>query len=1302
MCKRLLTLFIFICLGGMMQAKAQQLNYQAIARNANGVALTFRDVGIRLSIRDKSQTGSILYSETRNVRTNQFGLFTVVIGSPGASNTLGSMASINWISGNKYLQVEIDPEGGNNYFQAGTSQLQAVPYALFANAAYPVGPAGGDLLGSNYPNPIIAPLAVTAPKIGNQAVTTQKIADLNITTIKLADQSVNNAKIQDNTISNVKLVNSKITLNGLTLNLGETQDFAIGNYGNDVNIISAEKTHTFNFPDASITNRGLITPNTQTIGGNKIFKNNITANSFIKSGGIASQFLKADGSVDNNTYLTSNQPITVTTTGDVTGVSNSNGTAPVLPLTLATVNNTVGTFGDNISIPSFTVNNKGLVTNVTVNSIPTATANTSGLLTVGDWNSFNNKQNAIPLGKSSQYFRGDLTLGNFTNDVRNQLSAGTNITYANGNIGLTNNSVTINALPLVLGGSQNFATGNNGNDFNISSSGSVHSFNIPTASATNRGLLSPGDFSNFTTAFNSRIIGLTTNGSSGSATLIGNSLNIPNYTLSGLGGEPSITSGTTAQYWRGDKTWQTLNTTIVPEGTQQYFTQARARTALSLSTVGNNGAASYDNTSGTFNIPNYTLSGLGGEPSITSGTTAQYWRGDKTWQTLTSDVTAEGSTNLFFTPSRSRTALSLNTTGNNGAATYDNTTGTFNIPNYTLSGLGGEPSITSGSTAQYWRGDKTWQTLNTTIVPEGTQQYFTQARSRTALSLSTVGNNGAASYDNTSGTFNIPNYTLSGLGGEPSITFGTTTQYWRGDKTWQTLTSDAVGEGSTNLYFTNNRAQNAITLSTNNTSGAATYSGGILNIPNYTIAGLGGEPSITAGSATQYWRGDKTWQILNTTNVTEGTNEYFTQARARAAISLTTNGSSGLSIYNNSTGILNIPAYTFDGLSPMTSTGDIIYRNASGNAVALSAGTNGQVLTLASGIPSWASYAGWTTTGNSGLVNGTNFIGTNDFAALRFRVNGIWAGEMNPITTNTSYGYESGLNNSANTNTANNTSVGFRSLKLTTINGVDNTAVGQGALETNIDGDNNTAIGQGALNLNTGTSNTAVGQAALRANTSSNRNTGIGRSAIENIISGEDNTALGYIAGRNFGSTFVDLVTNPVSSLSQSVMLGSNTRPSANGTTNEIVIGYNAVGNGSNTIQLGNTSITKVNTSGAMNATKFVGKNGAASATLTSIDASTTGVNFSGNDAAGTISFTTTSAISVGNFLTITFGTPYENAPVILINAVEIGPSTSQTKLITDIFCLHSNVTTNLFRLTSNSALTPGRTYQISYHVIGR
>jgi hypothetical protein len=44
---------------------------------------------------------------------------------------------------------------------------------------------------------------------------------------------------------------------------------------------------------------------------------------------------------------------------------------------------------------------------------------------------------------------------------------------------------------------QTFAIGNSGSNFNIVSSGSVHTFNLPNASAINRGALTSSDWSNF-------------------------------------------------------------------------------------------------------------------------------------------------------------------------------------------------------------------------------------------------------------------------------------------------------------------------------------------------------------------------------------------------------------------------------------------------------------------------------------------------------------------------------------------------------------------------------------------------------------------------------------------------------------------------------------------------------------------------------------------------------------------------------------------------------------------------------------
>jgi hypothetical protein len=59
----------------------------------------------------------------------------------------------------------------------------------------------------------------------------------------------------------------------------------------------------------------------------------------------------------------------------------------------------------------------------------------------------------------------------------------------------------ITSLNTLTVASQTFATGSTGTDFGISSSGSVHTFNLPTASATARGLLSSADW----TTFNNKI-----------------------------------------------------------------------------------------------------------------------------------------------------------------------------------------------------------------------------------------------------------------------------------------------------------------------------------------------------------------------------------------------------------------------------------------------------------------------------------------------------------------------------------------------------------------------------------------------------------------------------------------------------------------------------------------------------------------------------------------------------------------------------------------------------------------------------
>ena len=132
-----------------------QLNYQGVARKSNGHGISNENIKLRLSIHDGTAAGPVVYRETRSVTTNAFGLFNIAMGSPGGTNVIGSIGLVNWATGNKYLQVEMDPDGGNNFSNMGTSQLLSVPYALYSGSAPPVGAAGGDLTGT-YPNPTVA------------------------------------------------------------------------------------------------------------------------------------------------------------------------------------------------------------------------------------------------------------------------------------------------------------------------------------------------------------------------------------------------------------------------------------------------------------------------------------------------------------------------------------------------------------------------------------------------------------------------------------------------------------------------------------------------------------------------------------------------------------------------------------------------------------------------------------------------------------------------------------------------------------------------------------------------------------------------------------------------------------------------------------------------------------------------------------------------------------------------------------------------------------------------------------------
>lgn len=140
----------------------QGINYQAVIRDVNGIAIPNQAVGIRLSILSSSL---VVYQETHTETTNGFGLVNLVIGL--GTPTQGVFSAIDWANGTYFTQLEADINGGSSYVLFGSQQLMSVPYALYAETSGqpgtpgPIGPTGP--IGLDGPNGQTGPAGPTGP-----------------------------------------------------------------------------------------------------------------------------------------------------------------------------------------------------------------------------------------------------------------------------------------------------------------------------------------------------------------------------------------------------------------------------------------------------------------------------------------------------------------------------------------------------------------------------------------------------------------------------------------------------------------------------------------------------------------------------------------------------------------------------------------------------------------------------------------------------------------------------------------------------------------------------------------------------------------------------------------------------------------------------------------------------------------------------------------------------------------------------------------------------------------------------------
>ena len=140
----------------------------------------------------------------------------------------------------------------------------------------------------------------------------------------------------------------------------------------------------------------------------------------------------------------------------------------------------------------------------------------------------------------------------------------------------------------------------------------------------------------------------------------------------------------------------------------------------------------------------------------------------------------------------------------------------------------------------------------------------------------------------------------------------------------------------------------------------------------------------------------------------------------------------------------------------------------------------------------------------------------------------------------------------------------------TTVSGNDNIIFGK------ISGQNFTSAYANSLfgylsgqSITSGQLNSLFGASAGTSTTTGNYNTALGATSLGYNETGLHNTAIGYSAGSFYGASYSNL-TFP----SYSIFIGTDSRASADGNTKEIVIGVDALGNGSNTVTIGDSANT--------------------------------------------------------------------------------------------------------------------------------
>jgi hypothetical protein len=254
------------------------INYQAVAIDEDGKEIVGMDIkgkplfekeiGVKFSIL-KGNDGAIQYQETHTTLTDQYGLFSLIIGhgTQTGSGAYSDLLSMPWIDADQWLKVEISIRNDGNFKVVSLQQFMSVPYSFYTDD--------------------IADDAITTEKILNETILTEDIATGAIDSRTILNETILTEDVSTGAIDTRTILNETILAEDIATGAVTTNEILNGTILNE------------DIADGTIDLTGKVTgilpvPN----GGTGV--NSLTANSLILGSGtnsLVSLGQAADGQI---------------------------------------------------------------------------------------------------------------------------------------------------------------------------------------------------------------------------------------------------------------------------------------------------------------------------------------------------------------------------------------------------------------------------------------------------------------------------------------------------------------------------------------------------------------------------------------------------------------------------------------------------------------------------------------------------------------------------------------------------------------------------------------------------------------------------------------------------------------------------------------------------------------------------------------------------------------------------------------------------------------------------------------------